>query len=137
MGLSPPLPSAGREGHLLVTRSLAPGVVAAAEARNVVREVLTRTDHLDLVEVACLLTSELVANAVVHGAAPVDLVVDLDDSRLAVEVIDSSDHDPLPGPAAADDEHGRGLSIVATLADAWGVAPGSEGKAVWFALATG
>ncbi|MGH9306353.1 MAG: hypothetical protein ACRD0I_05635 [Acidimicrobiales bacterium] len=32
------------------------------------------------------------------------------------------------------DEHGRGLALVAKVANAWGVIPNHKGKAVWFRL---
>lgn len=134
MAVSPSLRAAIADQHLLVAVSLPPDVGAAARARGVVRDVLHRTEHDDLAEVACLLTSELVANAVVHASAPVELVVDLDDVRLAIEVIDGSDDQPRPEVARPLDEHGRGLAMVASLADEWGIAPSCGGKSVWFRL---
>ena len=58
-----------------------------------------------------------------------------------VEVRDGST-DPLllPGPLADDDDvlltFGRGLSIVARCADAWGADIDEDGKVVWFVPAT-
>ena len=34
-----------------------------------------------------------------------------------------------------DDEHGRGLQLVALLADRWGTRPTEHGKAVWAVVA--
>jgi anti-sigma regulatory factor (Ser/Thr protein kinase) len=86
------------------------------------------------VEVAALLTSELVTNAVIHGRSPVSLAVAVDPRVLRVEVGD--DNSRLPQPQARDDDalDGRGLQILTTLADRWGVERRSLGKAVWFEL---
>jgi hypothetical protein len=39
-----------------------------------------------------------------------------------------------PADAAPHAESGRGMRIVATLADRWGVENAGDGKAVWFEL---
>ncbi|MEU1165419.1 ATP-binding protein, partial [Streptomyces sp. NPDC005921] len=41
---------------------------------------------------------------------------------------------PRPRRAAEDEESGRGLLLVRTLADSWGVRPTDEGKTTWFTL---
>ena len=89
-------------------------------------------------DVAALLVSELVGNAVRHGAAAegsgdVVLRVRACDGGLRVEVDDASEHLPPrtadPGPAA---ESGRGLLLVDQLAARWGAQPIPGGKRVWF-----
>lgn len=134
----PPLALAeAPEPHrVLVATALVPGLEAAAQARGVVRDLLARARRDDLVDTALLLTSELVTNAVVHAGAPVDLVVDLDRSRLAVEVVDDRACDLAPVTAGPMATGGRGLALVDTLADTWGVTRLGPGKSVWFALAT-
>lgn len=86
---------------------------------------------------AGLLVSELVANAVLHGDGPVGLVVSRAGTKLRVAVEDESPELPVlrqsPGPEA----HGRGMHLVANLANRWGVAPradGKPGKSVWFEI---
>jgi two-component sensor histidine kinase len=80
-----------------------------------------------------LIVSELVTNAVRHGAGDIDLLLDVQDGRIRGEVIDQGD-----GFAAAlreaspDDLGGRGLVIVDHLAQEWGVYDGSSH--VWFHL---
>jgi hypothetical protein len=53
-----------------------------------------------------------------------------------IEVRDSS---PVPLPPTchrdADDETGRGLTVVAALAESWGWQPAAYGKVVWCELA--
>ncbi|QYG95031.1 ATP-binding protein [Iamia sp. SCSIO 61187] len=122
--------------HVLVAVNLGSSPEAASQARSVVRDLLRQGRRPDLVDTACLLTSELVANAVVHAGSPVELVVDLDDARLAVEVIDPSSAAPEPVAAEPMSVSGRGLAMVADLADAWGVTRIVPGKAVWFSLTT-
>lgn len=121
---------------MLVATELSSSVEAAAQARSVVRDLLRQGQRLELADTACLLTSELVSNAVLHAGAPVELVVDLDRLRLAVEVIDCSDTQPLPAEADPFATGGRGLALVEQLADAWGVTQVLPGKSVWFALST-
>lgn len=120
--------------HVLVAVALASSVEAASQARHVVRDLLRQGHRDDMVDTACLLTSELVANAVVHAGAPVELVVDLDKARLAVEVIDASGDEAVPRHAEPLDTDGRGLAMVEHLADAWGVTRIIPGKSVWFSL---
>lgn len=91
----------------------------------------------DVVDVVTLLTSELVANAALHGAGPVQLAVTAADDALHVEVHDRSSDLPQARAAGHLDDSGRGLMLVERLASAWGVAPCDvpAGKRVWFDLA--
>lgn len=57
---------------------------------------------------------------------------------LRVEVRDFVARLPrMRGPSADDGTHGRGLVLVQSLADAWGVQAHGVGKAVWFELDAG
>jgi hypothetical protein len=51
-----------------------------------------------------------------------------------VAVTDGGIGRPLMLKAGPSDVHGRGIAIVAALADAWGVAERSGVKTVWFSL---
>ncbi|MFE2940531.1 ATP-binding protein [Streptomyces sp. NPDC059255] len=89
-------------------------------------------------ETAALLLSELVTNALRHGSPPGrEIAVTLyhAEGLLRVEVEDAGDRLPRPRVPGADDECGRGLALVAALADDWGVAPRrGPGKRVWALL---
>ncbi|MEU2544136.1 SpoIIE family protein phosphatase [Streptomyces roseolus] len=82
-----------------------------------------------------LVVSELVTNAVRHGAPPYALRLLRGESALTVEVRDGAATAPNLRHAKAGDEGGRGLHICAMLADAWGVRYEEDGKTVWAEIA--
>ncbi|WP_449351686.1 ATP-binding protein [Streptomyces shaanxiensis] len=112
-----------------------PGAVRAARAA--VRERLRAWGLDGLADIAALLVSELVTNSLRHATGPIGVRLvrpGAVDGVLLVEV-----SDPLPDPpreriAEPDDEHGRGLQLVAHAAYRWGTRPGTTGKTVWFEL---
>ncbi|MFF3006543.1 ATP-binding protein [Kitasatospora sp. NPDC057940] len=79
-----------------------------------------------------LLVAELVANAMLHGDGPLELVLDATGTRLRAEVSDRSPTLPTPrrphNPALPG---GHGLFIVERTADRWGAEPHSHGKTIW------
>ena len=91
-------------------------------------------------DVALLLT-ELTTNAIRHAHGMVGVEVDLDGERLIVRVCDEEDALPHVEHPSMEDEGGRGLWLVETIADRWGwEVTGQHGKVVWFevvAVATG
>ena len=106
-------------------------------ARRVVTEVVGDALPEGELEGVLLATSEVVTNAVEHGAPPIDLRVDTAESRVRIEVRDGSPlpprrrHDDGAGPS---DVRGRGMTIVERVTDRWGVDERADGKAVWFEL---
>jgi hypothetical protein len=86
--------------------------------------------------VAILLTSELVTNAIRHEAGEtVTLAITCSCGHLRVDVHDTSCFFPVLGDASVDEETGRGLFLVDTLAAKWGCYRTPAGKAVYFTLA--
>ena len=89
-------------------------------------------------DVVALLISELVTNALRHGEPPVRLRAECTDSAITVSVEDAGSSAPVAvEPAAWDASGGRGLHLVESLADGWGVNRNGVGKAVWFRVVTG
>jgi anti-sigma regulatory factor (Ser/Thr protein kinase) len=115
---------------------LTTGPTAAADARRQVRAALCSWDVPVDPDVAVLLTSELVTNAIRHEAnQAITLAITCSCDQLRVDVHDSSYSFPVVLEAAADAEAGRGLMLVATLSDEWGFYRTPAGKAVYFTLA--
>ena len=79
-----------------------------------------------------LLVGELSANAVLHARSDFTVRVDLDQSRLRVEVDDRCPNLPELQPLDPNRASGRGIRIVDKFASAWGVEPLRQGKRVWF-----
>lgn len=119
--------------HSEVLRIELPYVFQAPRvARNAVREALigltlpTPQEDIDLV------VSELVTNAVVHGAPPIELVVRLGRGALRIEVCDGLAMSPVI-PTSERLELGCGLTIVDNLTDRWGWLLRPPGKCIWAA----
>ncbi|MGK5532897.1 ATP-binding SpoIIE family protein phosphatase [Streptomyces sp. URMC 129] len=114
------------------------GIEAAPRARAFADGVLASWRFPEeLRELGVLAASELVANSLKHGRAPMGLRLRRTDRRLIVEVTDGDEHLPRRQQAAPVDEAGRGIAVVATIAAEWGARRLPEGgKAVWaeFAL---
>ncbi|OKJ75172.1 ATP-binding protein [Streptomyces sp. CB02460] len=111
-------------------------LAAVGEVRGAVRELLRYRWKEEPAQVAELLLSELVTNALVHTDDGAVVAVSVAPRRLRVEVRDfvpGMDSEPHV-PPADDGTHGRGLILVESLADSWGISPRSLGKVVWFEL---
>ena len=111
------------------------------EGASVARRATARAAELwrldrEMTETALLLVSELVTNAIRHGAPPVRLSLRLDADRLRVEIADGSPTLPRLDQPGPDQVGGRGLHIVQQLAGRWGshVSRSRLGKTVWFEL---
>jgi anti-sigma regulatory factor (Ser/Thr protein kinase) len=80
-----------------------------------------------------LAVTELVANAIAHGTGDIRLRLRVEGRRLYGEVIDDGGgFEHAIRERSPSDVTGRGLGIVAALADEWGIHEGSTH--VWFAL---
>ena len=93
-------------------------------------------------DLLALMLSELATNAVQHAATEFEVTITLGEPArdgsgsvwVRVGVSDEAPGYPAPEEPAADAPHGRGLRIVESLADSWGieVQRGRPGKTVWF-----
>jgi hypothetical protein len=130
--LAPPRPVELNLRRLRLTA----GTLAAAQARGEVRSAIRSWDIPVDLDVAVLLTSELVTNAILNSAGrSVTLVITCSGEALRVDVHDTSRSAPVVVDALADAETGRGLMLVANLSDDWGFCHTPAGKAVFFTLA--
>jgi anti-sigma regulatory factor (Ser/Thr protein kinase) len=77
-----------------------------------------------------LVVSELVTNVIRHTSG-IPTVRLMRDRTLTVEVSDEATTSPHLRHARAQDEDGRGLLIVASLAQRWGTRYTSNGKIIW------
>ena len=120
-------------GSLAVTAIDTP--VTVADARRWLRGVISWAPS-ELRELAELVLSELVTNAVLHAPGPLRVSVSRREGCLALEVVDTNpDHLPAIRSYADDATTGRGLRIVDRLCAAWGVRGLAAGKGVWAVLA--
>ena len=103
-------------------------------ARRFVVDTLRSWDSAGQADVAELLTSELVTNAVLHVGSEVDVAVRLTPRTVRVEVRDASPDPPVPRHCEVDALTGRGLRLVESMSEAWGCDPNGYGKVVWFEL---
>jgi anti-sigma regulatory factor (Ser/Thr protein kinase) len=81
-----------------------------------------------------LLTSEVVANAVLHGRGVVTLALGCGPGEVVVAVSDTSPQPPTVKAVDLDATGGRGVALVDALSQGWGWAPRPPGKWVWFRI---
>ncbi|MER8005887.1 sodium/proline symporter PutP [Streptomyces sp. NPDC094149] len=103
---------------------------AVADARGLAVRQLSEWGMLDLAFTTELIVSELVTNAIRHATGPVSLRL-VRDRGLICEVSDASSTSPRLRHARTTDEGGRGLLIVAQLAQRWGTRYTATGKIIW------
>ncbi len=106
---------------------------SVSEARSALAESVRELPD-EHVEIAVLLTTELVMNAIVHGTGPVRVHAAWGNGNVRVEVDDQSAQLPALREIDPTASSGRGLRLVDGLSSAWGVSPGETGKTVWFTL---
>jgi anti-sigma regulatory factor (Ser/Thr protein kinase) len=114
-------------------------IVLAAEpsslstARCFVTSMLELWDREDPEQIAPLLTSEIVANALRHATGRIGLELSLRNSEeLRVRVRDETPDAPVIPRSSPDGIGGHGLTIIEALARSWGVERYEDCKVVWF-----
>jgi hypothetical protein len=122
------------------TTTLEPGLTAPRAARAFVARACLSWQARSVTGHACLVTSELVTNAVLHAHTSVELTVSHCPGRLRVAVQDGDEMRPSSAWSTVQEgvlppTSGRGLLLVSSVCRAWGVYPtADEGKAVWAVL---
>ncbi|MEU8529852.1 SpoIIE family protein phosphatase [Streptomyces sp. NPDC048629] len=116
-------------GHV-TTLAIPPDPAAVAGARAFTSDHLAAWGLEELSFTTELMVSELVTNAIRYGKPPIQLRMILQ-STLTCEVFDASNTAPHMRRARTFDEGGRGLLLVAQLAERWGARHSREGKVIW------
>jgi anti-sigma regulatory factor (Ser/Thr protein kinase) len=129
---------------LVSTLELGPLPTAAGCARDHTRLVLAEWGLEHLIDDATTLTSELITNALrvswtLKDRPSIVLRLLANDQQLLIEAWDQCiERSDLSRHVTDDAEHGRGLLVVAALANRWGVGRmGSKFKFVWCELLVG
>ncbi|MEV7970396.1 ATP-binding protein [Sphaerisporangium sp. NPDC088356] len=116
-----------------VERLLARDLSSITEAREVVGRALMACGYRGEHDQVVLVVSELVTNALIHGAGTPVLRLSCDESRVRLEVSDTNAE--MPRPREPDAEGGWGLHVIEELTTGWGASPRVDGKVVWCELA--
>ncbi|MFE2586425.1 SpoIIE family protein phosphatase [Streptomyces sp. NPDC059378] len=103
---------------------------AVQDVRSRVTRQLAEWDLAELAFTSELILSELVTNGIRYGGAPLRVRL-LRDRSLICEVFDTGSTSPHLRHAATTDEGGRGLFLVAQLAERWGTRYTPDGKFIW------
>lgn len=116
---------------------LPPRPASAAEARRFIGRAVQPVTSPEQREIAVLLASELVTNALLYAEGRIRIGVECDDERVRISVRDRSAAPARPKQVGVEATSGRGLALVERLASAWGVEQvPDDGKEVWFELPT-
>lgn len=144
--LRSPKADAGLLSHSFQIAERSPGqplaridALQVAEMRRLTRNHLVEEGLSYYADDAVLVVFELVTNAVQHShGREVTLTLTLHNGYLRINVHDGvPSRRPTPGNPCDEDEHGRGLLLVQTVADdrrgAWGIS--NDGAGTWCELA--
>ena len=107
---------------------------SVAAARRSARHYFERVTSRSLSDLT-LVVSELATNAIVHARTPFRLGLHLAGGVARVEVVDHAPDLPNEHSLALSTSNGRGLKILAALANEWGVHWTPDTKTVWAELA--
>ena len=112
-----------------------PSPRTVGQARRAVGQFCRSGSHRLLAEDAELLTSELMTNACRYADGLITVLALSNTVSVVVTVTDDQIVDALlPSEPDPEQDSGRGLFLVDTLAGAWGTTSHASGKSVWFRL---
>lgn len=120
-------------GQLIGSRHLTATDDAPAQARLWLRGLLGDAPA-EVVGDATLLISELVTNAVLHAAPPIEVRLYRAQNLVTVAVSDGSAEPGVVHAARPSDEGGRGLLLVERIAARWGTDVATDRKTTWAEL---
>jgi anti-sigma regulatory factor (Ser/Thr protein kinase) len=95
-------------------------LTAPRDAREATRKTLCSWGLQDHVDVAELIISELVTNAIRHGTGPVGTRISRERRYLHLEVHDDGPERPIRRHATTQDESWRGLTVIDGLMQLYG-----------------
>ena len=122
-------------GEGYVVTLLPPVPESTPRARAAVRALLAGTAVENILDLAELCASELVTNAVLHAATTLEFEIRYDPTSVRLRVSDLSHNPPVLSRHSRTASTGRGLAMVAAVADSWGVDQlDGRGKSVWCVL---
>ena len=115
----------------MVTVDLPPEPKSATRARTLTRAYLQPSCPREAIDIAALLITELVTNAVLHARTPIVVVVESSPGAVFLAVNDQSAGEPIARDYGIDAATGRGIKLVRELSTRWGVDRSGTGKRVW------
>jgi len=124
-----------RDAPFTVAIKLGPSTEDVRVARRFLQDHCERWGCAKYLPDVNLVLSELVTNALTHAGTSCEFRARFSQGRLRLEVRDDGHGTPDLKAAPAESEDGRGLMIVSSLAEAWGVETEADGgKTVWAEL---
>ncbi|MBT2510542.1 SpoIIE family protein phosphatase [Streptomyces sp. ISL-98] len=116
--------------HQVGVWELAADPEVVGSARAAAAEQVGQWGLDELVFTTELVVSELVTNAIRYASGPIHLRL-IRDRTLICEVSDTGHTSPRLRHAGGDDEGGRGLFLIAQMAQQWGTRYTPTGKTIW------
>ncbi|MCA2229987.1 ATP-binding protein [Nonomuraea aurantiaca] len=115
-----------------------PADASVPAARHSVGAQVRRWGFAEEGDTAELLVTEVVANAIPHTSDPIQVRLSGTHDVLRVEVEQQGASAQLPAAKlpSTEDESGRGLFLLESLSQEWGVDRTETGNVVWFELAS-
>jgi anti-sigma regulatory factor (Ser/Thr protein kinase) len=113
-------------------REFPPSAEGVGEVRGFVREVLEKLNmDEDCIFQSQLVADELATNAMKHARSIYSVAIEVTERVVRLAVRDDSSVVPAPQTPRLDSTCGRGLSIVSSTANRWGIVPLGLGKEMW------
>jgi anti-sigma regulatory factor (Ser/Thr protein kinase) len=116
------------------SRTFLPNSEAPRQSRAFVAQILNQVGAIERADDVRWVVSELATNAVLHAGTPFTVTVGVDDREVDIAVCDESSLAAELRCPLGEDETGRGLFLVSTLADRWTTENLPTGKRVWVQL---
>lgn len=109
-----------------------PGAASSVPAaRRFAESIIASWGHPDVAWTAAQVVSELATNVAIHARTAFHVNISADAERVRIEVVDTSPASVQPRAYSSTATTGRGLRMVAALADSWGVDRNGPAKTVW------